>query len=75
MMTAHLDFSMECLLKRKANLPDNDIAEVFGHIWKGGFADVQSASEEMAQAYYQSYIDNYLIADAVNEKGIKDVSD
>ena len=71
---APLDFSMECLLKRKAGIPDNDIVAVFGHIWKGGFADVQNAAEEMAQAYYQSYIDNYLIADAVNDEGIKDVA-
>ena len=71
---APLDFSMECLLKRKAGIPDNDIVAVFGHIWKGGFADVQNATEEMAQAYYQSYIDNYLIADVVNDEGIKDIS-
>lgn len=71
---APLDFSMECLMRRKALLPDNDIAAVFDHIWKGGFADVQSASEELSQAYYQSYIDNYLIADAVNDAGIRDVA-
>ena len=70
---AQLDFSMECLMKRKKGMPDNDIVAVFEHIWKGGFADVQHASEEMAQTYYQSYIDNYLIADAVNDAGIKDV--
>ena len=69
-----LDFSMECLMKRKEGMPDNDIVAVFGHIWKGGFADVQHASEEMAQTYYQSYIDNYLIADAVNDAGIKDIT-
>lgn len=28
----------------------------------------------MAQIYYQSYIDNYLIADAVNDEGISDVN-
>ena len=71
---APLDFSMDCLLQRKASLPDNDILTVFEHIWKGGFADVQNASEEMAQAYYQSYIDNHLIADAVNDEGIKDIA-
>lgn len=71
---APLDFSMECLLNRKAGIPDNDIADVFVHIWKGGFADVQNAADEMLQTYYQSYIDNYLIADAVNDEGIKDVA-
>jgi len=71
---APLDFSMDTLLERKELLPDNDIHDVFNNIWKGGFADVQNASEEMAQVYYQSYIDNYLIADAINDEGIKDAS-
>lgn len=71
---APLDFSMECLLSRKEALPDNDIISVFKNIWKGGFADVQNATDEMSQTYYQSYIDNYLIADAVNDEGIKDIS-
>lgn len=70
---ASLDFSMECLMRRKALMPDNDINTVFEHIWKGGYADVQTATAEQAQTYYQSYIDNYLIADAVNDEGIKDV--
>ena len=69
-----LDFSMECLLERQKSLPDNDILDVFDHIWKGGFVDVMSATAEMAQAYYQSYIDNYLVADAVNDEGITDVA-
>lgn len=70
---APLDFSMECLLKRKENLPDNNVLDVFDHIWKGGYADVQDASGEMMQTYFQSYIDNYLIADAVNDEGINDI--
>ena len=70
---APLDFSMDCLMKRKDHIPDNDIIDVFNHIWKGGFADVQDASPEMAQVYYQSYIENYLIADAVNDEGINDI--
>ena len=53
---APLDFSMDCLQKRKALLPDNDIISVFDHIWKGGFVDVQRTTEELAQTYYQSYI-------------------
>ena len=69
---APLDFSMDCLNRRKADLPQNDVIEVFSHIWKGGYADVQKASGEMAQTFYQSYIDNYLIADAVNDAGITD---
>ena len=70
---AELDFSMDSLLSRQKQMPENQVLEVFQQIWKGGFADVQNASEEMAQLYYQSYMDNYLIADAVNDQGITDV--
>ena len=70
---APLDFSMDCLMQRKELLPDNDINAVFEHIWRGGYADVQNATEEQKQVYYQSYIDNYLIADAVNDEGIQDI--
>ncbi len=71
---APLDFSWDCLQQRQARLPENDIEAVFDHIWKGGFADVQRATAELAETYYQSYVDNYLIADAVNDEGIKDVA-
>lgn len=71
---APLDFSMSCLKERKALLPDNNVVDVFSHIWKGGYIDVQNTTGELAQAYYQSYIDNYLISDAVNDEGIKDIS-
>ncbi len=70
---APLDFSMDCLMQRKSLLPDNDINAVFDHIWRGGYADVQTATDEQAQVYYQSYIDNFLIADAVNDEGILNV--
>ena len=70
---APMDFTMECLTQRKALLPDNDINAVFDHIWRGGYIDVQASTPEQAQVYYQSYIDNYLIADAVNDEGIQDV--
>lgn len=70
---APLDFSMDCLMQRKALLPDNDINAVFDHIWRGGYIDVQNSTAEQAQVYYQSYLDNYLIADAVNDEGIQDV--
>ena len=70
----NLDFSMQSLMERQEHLAQNDVGQIFRHIWQGGFADVQAASAEMAQTWYQSYIDNYLIADAVNDEGIKDVA-
>lgn len=69
-----LDFSFECLRARAAQLPENDIHAVYEHIWRGGYADVQNATIEQMQVYYQSYLDNYLIADAVNDEGIVDTA-
>ena len=69
-----LDFSMDSLLARAKKMPENDIENVFEHIWRGGYADVMDATAEQMQVYYQSYIDNYLIADAVNDEGIKDTA-
>ncbi len=69
-----LDFSVSGLQERSAHMPQNDILSVYRHIWQGGFVDVQSASPEMAETWYQSYVDNYLMADAVNDEGIKDLA-
>lgn len=71
---SELDFSLPCLQERANNMPDNDINDVYEHIWRGGYADIQNATDEQMQVYYQSYIDNYLIADAVNDEGITDTA-
>ena len=71
---AELDFSMDSLRERQRHMPQNQVLDIFDQIWKGGFADVQNATGEMAQLYYQSYMDNYLIADAVNDQGITDIT-
>ena len=69
-----LDFSLECLQERARCLPENDIDLVYEQIWRGAYADVQNATAEQMQLYFQSYIDNYLIADAVNDGGIADTA-
>jgi len=66
-----LDFSMSSLKNRATLMGKNNINDVYENIWRGGYADVVSATDEQMQTYYQSYIDNYLIADAVNDEGIK----
>jgi len=71
---AELDFSIDSLLERQRHMPQNQVLDIFDQIWKGGFADIQNATGEMAQLYYQSYMDNYLIADAVNDQGITDIA-
>ena len=70
----YLDFTLDTLRERQSHMSENDIQEVYQHIWKGGFADVQGASAEMAELWYQSYMDNYLIADAMNDEGIADLA-
>lgn len=70
---APLDFSLTSLKQRQQLMPENDIQTVFNHIFKGGFADLQKVDYEYAQVYYQSYMDNYLVADAVNDEGIKNI--
>ena len=72
--TSELDFSFESLNERAVKMPENSINDVFEHIWRGGYADVQNASAEQMEIYYQSYIDNYLIADAVNDERITDTN-
>ncbi|MBQ7646800.1 MAG: ATP-binding protein [Clostridia bacterium] len=68
-----LDFSMGALSGRAGMMPENDIDAVFEHIRRGGYPDVMNANDEQMRLYYQSYIENYLIADAVNDEGISDV--
>lgn len=68
-----LDFSMSSLKSRATLMGKNNINDVYENIWRGGYADVINATDEQMQTYYQSYIDNYLIADAVNDEGIKNV--
>ena len=70
---AHLDFSMKSLQERARLLPENDVLDVFEHIWRGGFADLVNANASRMERYYQSYVDTYLIADAVNDEGIRDI--
>ncbi|MDI9469074.1 MAG: ATP-binding protein [Bacillota bacterium] len=69
-----LDFSFDGIVKRVELLPENDINHVFEHIFRGAYPDILDANHEQAQVYYQSYIDNYLIADAVNDQGIRDIA-
>ena len=65
-----LDFSYDSLSRRNMLFPKNDVHSVFGHIWKGGLPDVQNLDEEQLQEYFNSYIETYLMRDAVDDNGI-----
>ena len=67
-----IDFSCSALLKRKKSFPENNIQVTFDMIWHGGMPDTQSLNEKMMAVYFESYIDSYLLRDAVDDNGIKD---
>lgn len=67
-----IDFSYEELLKRSRLFPPNNIIDTFDHIWRGGLPDVQAMDEEQLREYFNSYIETYLMRDAVDDNGITD---
>ena len=69
--TEPLDFSYAALAKRQLLFPPGDMVHVFDHIWRGGMPDVQKMDNEQIQAYYNSYIETYLMRDAVDDNGIQ----
>ncbi len=67
-----LDFSLPSLLSRKRLFPSNNILTTFDNIWRGGLPDVQGKDEEQLGEYYNSYIETYLMRDAVDDYAITD---
>ncbi len=46
--------------------------DTFEHIWRGGLPDVQALDGEQLREYFNSYIETYLMRDAVDDNGIAD---
>lgn len=69
---APLDFSYEALSLRSALFPENNILTTFSHIWRGGMPEMLPLDEEQAGEYWNSYIETYLMRDAVDDNGITD---
>ncbi|MCF0247457.1 MAG: ATP-binding protein [Synergistes sp.] len=65
-----LDFSLPCLLERKAIAGKIDAVEVFDFIWRGGMPQIISASADMREEYFNSYTETYLMRDASEDGGI-----
>lgn len=66
------DYSLESLICREAAFPKSDIDQVFEYIWRGGMPGTLTFDEEQINTYYSSYIDSYLMRDAVDDNGISD---
>lgn len=67
-----LAFSLKHLMTRSQLFPRNNILTTFDNIWRGGLPDVQDKDEEQLDEYFNSYIETYLMRDAVDDYGITD---
>jgi len=66
------DFSIASLMRRSLSHPENNILNVYTRIWEGGMPDMISMDAELRREYWNSYIDAYLMRDAVDDNGIQD---
>jgi len=67
-----LDFSYPALAARSRLFGENNIVTAFSHIWRGGMPEMRLLDEEQAGEYWNSYIETYLMRDAVDDNGITD---
>jgi hypothetical protein len=67
-----MDFSFAGLSQRAENFIRNNIADVYSHIWEGGMPAAIGMTDEQRMEYYDSYIETYLMRDAVDDNGISD---
>ena len=67
-----LDFSLAGLSQRARHFTDNNIIDVYSHIWEGGMPATIGMTDEQRMEYYESYIETYLMRDAVDDNGISD---
>ena len=69
---APLDFSLDSMIMREKQAAPFDLNTVFEFIWKGGMPQAQSASENQREAFYNSYVNTYIMRDVTNEGGVTD---
>jgi len=65
-------FTLEELQRRQGLFPPNDVVDTFERIWRGGMPDAQGLSERMLATYFNSYVETYLMRDAVDDNGVRD---
>lgn len=66
------DYSLSSFMQKSQNYPANNILDVYDRIWEGGMPDIVYMEPELRRAYWNSYIDTYLMRDAVDDNGIQD---
>lgn len=65
-------FSYADLLERQKRFPTNNVVDTFERIWRGGMPEAQGLNESMLATYFDSYVETYLMRDAVDDNGIQD---
>ena len=68
------DYSIDSLIERSKDIPSNNILDVYSCIWEGGMPDMVGMDSELRREYWNSYIDSYLMRDAVDDNGIVDTA-
>ncbi len=66
-----MEFTFDALSERAKNFPPNNIQDVYAHIWEGGMPGTIGMTDEQRMEYYESYIETYLMRDAVDDNGIR----
>lgn len=67
-----MSYSLDELIQRENFFTPYDINQVYDHIWHGGMPGTFEFDSEQLYTYYSSYIDTYLMRDAVDDNGITD---
>ena len=69
---ADIEYTFGGLTEREKFFPKYDINQIYEHIWKGGMPALLEFDAEQMNSYYASYIETYLMRDAVDDNGISD---
>ena len=67
-----IKYTFEDLTEREKLFPAYDVNQIYEHIWRGGMPAMQNFDAEQMNSYYSSYIETYLMRDAVDDNGISD---
>ena len=73
-MQVKLGYSFEELENRSVLIDENNINSVFSGIWRGGMPDAAGLDEESLGDFFDSYIESYLMRDAVDDEKISDTN-
>lgn len=68
----NIKYTFEDLTEREKLFPAYDVNQIYEHIWRGGMPAMQNFDAEQMNSYYSSYIETYLMRDAVDDNGISD---